>query len=88
MMSKSKSVQQTRMERVAKHTMLVTGKGYCPLFGAGAGHCNFEINGWTSASTDWVLHKEWDVLKIRPLQDYKKVKARLSWSVDMKELLS
>lgn len=74
---------QQRMQNFSPHIFLVKGKGYQPPFGAGAGHVHFELDTYTSASLEWVLCKEWEILQIRPIKDYLDVEAKISWACNI-----
>jgi len=51
-----------------KNLIMVKGKGYQKPFLTG-GHVHFELTEYVSCSIDWVLDKDWQYLKIKPLNN-------------------
>lgn len=48
--------------------ILFKGNGYCPPFGAGAGHIYFSFEKFTCCQIFWIIQKKWKTLEIKKCQ--------------------
>lgn len=48
--------------------VLFKGDGYCPPFGAGAGHIYFSFEKFTCCQIFWIVQKNWKILEIKNVE--------------------